>query len=162
MNGFVVFVSFQFSLNQYMASQCHLLIQMFKTLDSSFCNTRYTDWQPKQLVSDLFYHFFHSTQLHCEWLNTWLWLLLSLLVLMFYSFQQMLYLFILIIFCLADSLVHLGAAWVYIGQVGFKLLLRSYNPNHTFVSPFMHSQNLEKIALQHLEGKVKISCCFGA
>uniref|UniRef100_A0ACD5ZCK1 Uncharacterized protein n=1 Tax=Avena sativa TaxID=4498 RepID=A0ACD5ZCK1_AVESA len=53
-----------------------------------------------------------------------------------------------------DSLLHLGAAWLYIGQLRFQLLLSSYNPDPTFVSAFIHSQILEKISSLDLKGKV--------
>lgn len=61
---------------------------------------------------------------------------------------------------LADSLLHLGAAWVYIGMLRFQLLLSSYNPDPAFLSAFMHSQILEKISLLDLKGKVKFSCLW--
>ncbi|CAM0956904.1 unnamed protein product [Alopecurus aequalis] len=57
-----------------------------------------------------------------------------------------------------DSLLHLGAAWVYLGQLRFQLLLSSYNPDPTFVSAFMHSQIVEKISHLDLEGKVHHEC----
>lgn len=57
-----------------------------------------------------------------------------------------------------DSLLHLGAAWVYIGELRFRLLLSSYNPDPTFESAFMHSHILEKISLLELEGKVRHEC----
>ncbi len=54
----------------------------------------------------------------------------------------------------AGYLMHLGAAWVYIGELRFRLLLSSYNPDPAFESAFMHSHILEKISLLELEGKV--------
>uniref|UniRef100_A0ACD5WZY3 Uncharacterized protein n=1 Tax=Avena sativa TaxID=4498 RepID=A0ACD5WZY3_AVESA len=57
-----------------------------------------------------------------------------------------------------DSLLHLGAAWVYIGQLRFQLLLSSYNPDPTFVSAFMHSQILEQISHLDLKEKVHHEC----
>uniref|UniRef100_M8BCY6 Midasin n=1 Tax=Aegilops tauschii TaxID=37682 RepID=M8BCY6_AEGTA len=57
-----------------------------------------------------------------------------------------------------DSLLHLGAAWVYIGMLRFQLLLSSYNPDPAFLSAFMHSQILEKISLLDLKGKVRHEC----
>ncbi|XP_071685110.1 midasin isoform X2 [Lolium perenne] len=57
-----------------------------------------------------------------------------------------------------DSLLHLGAAWVYIGQLRFQLLLSSYNPDPTFISAFMHSQILEKISFLDLKGQVRREC----
>uniref|UniRef100_A0A0E0QZY1 Midasin n=1 Tax=Oryza rufipogon TaxID=4529 RepID=A0A0E0QZY1_ORYRU len=55
-------------------------------------------------------------------------------------------------------LMHLGAAWVYIGELRFRLLLSSYNPDPAFESAFMHSHILEKISLLELEGKVRHQC----
>ncbi|KAM3408334.1 hypothetical protein ACQJBY_001473 [Aegilops geniculata] len=58
----------------------------------------------------------------------------------------------------SDSLLHLGAAWVYIGMLRFQLLLSSYDPDPAFLSAFMHSQILEKISLLDLKGKVRHEC----
>ncbi|KAF0928097.1 hypothetical protein E2562_037875 [Oryza meyeriana var. granulata] len=55
-------------------------------------------------------------------------------------------------------LMHLGAAWMYIGELRFRLLLSSYNPDPAFKSAFMHSHILEKISLLELEGKVRHQC----
>uniref|UniRef100_A0A0D9XKA7 Midasin n=1 Tax=Leersia perrieri TaxID=77586 RepID=A0A0D9XKA7_9ORYZ len=55
-------------------------------------------------------------------------------------------------------LMHLGSAWVYIGELRFRLLLSSYNPDPAFESAFMHSHILEKISLLELEGKVRHQC----
>ncbi|KQJ96949.1 midasin [Brachypodium distachyon] len=57
-----------------------------------------------------------------------------------------------------DSLLHLGAAWVYIGQLRFKLLLSSYNPDPAFKYAYLHSQILEKISLLNLQGQVRHEC----
>uniref|UniRef100_A0A0E0M8B9 Midasin n=1 Tax=Oryza punctata TaxID=4537 RepID=A0A0E0M8B9_ORYPU len=59
---------------------------------------------------------------------------------------------------LSGYLMHLGAAWVYIGELRFRLLLSSYNPDPAFESAFMHSHILEKISLLELEGKVRHQC----
>ncbi|KAG8091817.1 hypothetical protein GUJ93_ZPchr0012g21118 [Zizania palustris] len=57
-----------------------------------------------------------------------------------------------------DYLLHLGAAWVYVGELRFRLLLSSYNPDPAFESAFMHSHVLEKISVLELEGKVRHQC----
>ncbi|XP_062201313.1 midasin-like isoform X2 [Phragmites australis] len=57
-----------------------------------------------------------------------------------------------------DSLPHIGAAWVHIGELRFRLLLSSYSPDPAFESTYKHSHILEKISLVELEGKVRHDC----
>ncbi|KAL6643149.1 hypothetical protein ACP70R_021330 [Stipagrostis hirtigluma subsp. patula] len=57
-----------------------------------------------------------------------------------------------------DSMFHTGAAWVHIGELRFRLLLRSYSPDPAFESTYKHSHILEKISLVELEGKVRHDC----
>ncbi|CAL4925261.1 unnamed protein product [Urochloa decumbens] len=57
-----------------------------------------------------------------------------------------------------DSLLHIGAAWIHIGTLRFRLLLSSYSPDPAFESAYIHSHILEKISRVKLEGKVRHDC----